>query len=47
MDCHVSKSSYVGQIGDPGVDHAYWGRPEVCQGLFHGWLVQLCHDVVS
>lgn len=23
-----SAQTYVGQIGDPDVDHAYWGRPE-------------------
>lgn len=27
-DCHTADYKYVGQIGDPGPDHAYWGRPE-------------------
>lgn len=25
---HSSPNEFVGQIGDPGIDHAYWGRPE-------------------
>lgn len=28
MACHTAEERYVGQIGDPGVDHSYWGRPE-------------------
>lgn len=28
MACHQNEYSYVGQIGDPGPDHAFWGRPE-------------------
>ncbi|KAI7841709.1 hypothetical protein COHA_004576 [Chlorella ohadii] len=26
--CHISTDQYVGLIGDPDVDHNYWGRPE-------------------
>ncbi len=32
MACHVSPDAYVGQIGDPGPDHAYWGPPELYTG---------------
>uniref|UniRef100_A0A1D1ZW54 Endoglucanase n=1 Tax=Auxenochlorella protothecoides TaxID=3075 RepID=A0A1D1ZW54_AUXPR len=32
MDCHVGKHEYVGQIGDPDIDHDYWGRPEEQRG---------------
>ncbi|KAK2080239.1 hypothetical protein QBZ16_000092 [Prototheca wickerhamii] len=28
MDCHTDDYEYVGQIGNPGVDHSYWGRAE-------------------
>ncbi|KAL4451254.1 hypothetical protein ABPG77_009326 [Micractinium sp. CCAP 211/92] len=28
MDCHPSDGTYIAQIGEPGADHAYWGRPE-------------------
>jgi endoglucanase len=28
MRCHVAAYEFVGQLGDPGADHAYWGRPE-------------------
>lgn len=31
MACHCQEGSYIGQIGEPGLDHAYWGRPEVRQ----------------
>lgn len=26
--CHTGELQYVGQIGDPSIDHAYWGRAE-------------------
>ncbi|RMZ53156.1 hypothetical protein APUTEX25_005145, partial [Auxenochlorella protothecoides] len=26
--CHVAEDQYIGQIGDPGIDHAFWGRAE-------------------
>lgn len=26
MDCHPSDGTYIAQIGEPGADHAYWGR---------------------
>ena len=32
MACHTSPDTYVGQIGDPGPDHAYWGPPELYTG---------------
>lgn len=32
LACHLSKTEIVGQIGDPGVDHAFWGRPEEQSG---------------
>jgi endoglucanase len=28
VNCHVAPDKYVAQIGSPGVDHSYWGRPE-------------------
>ncbi|KAI3430666.1 hypothetical protein D9Q98_005258 [Chlorella vulgaris] len=28
MACHISDNQYIAQIGDPGPDHSYWGRPE-------------------
>ncbi|KFM24182.1 Endoglucanase A [Auxenochlorella protothecoides] len=28
MKCHIGEYQYVGQIGNPGTDHSYWGRPE-------------------
>lgn len=28
MKCHIGDNQYIGQIGDPGPDHSYWGRPE-------------------
>lgn len=26
MACHPADGTYIAQIGDPGADHAYWGR---------------------
>ena len=39
MDCHVGEYQYVGQIGDPEVDHSYWGRPEQQTGArpYYTW----------
>ncbi|GFR83741.1 endoglucanase [Elysia marginata] len=28
VKAHTDKYSFYGQVGDPYVDHAYWGRPE-------------------
>lgn len=28
FSCHVAWDKFVGLIGDPDVDHNYWGRPE-------------------
>jgi hypothetical protein len=28
VKCHVSDNQLYVQVGDPGPDHAYWGRPE-------------------
>ena len=28
MAAHIAPSKFIGQVGDPGPDHAYWGRPE-------------------
>jgi hypothetical protein len=28
LKCHVSTNTFYGQVGDGGLDHAYWGRPE-------------------
>jgi hypothetical protein len=28
IKAHVSENEFYGQVGDGGVDHAYWGRPE-------------------
>ncbi|KAL4420827.1 hypothetical protein ABPG75_010483 [Micractinium tetrahymenae] len=32
MACHPSDNTYIAQIGEPGADHAYWGRPEEQRG---------------
>lgn len=32
MDCHIKKGSYIGQIGHPDIDHAYWGRAHEQKG---------------
>jgi len=32
MACHVGPSTFIGQIGDPGPDHGYWGPPEMYTG---------------
>ncbi|XP_070565299.1 endoglucanase 1-like [Ptychodera flava] len=28
IKCHTEKYEYYYQVGDPGLDHKYWGRPE-------------------
>ncbi|XP_077866394.1 endoglucanase E-4-like [Saccoglossus kowalevskii] len=28
VKCHVEDNTFYYQVADPGVDHAYWGRPE-------------------
>lgn len=28
MAAHIKPKQFIGQVGDPGTDHAYWGRPE-------------------
>ena len=28
IKCHVSANEFYGQVGNGGVDHSYWGRPE-------------------
>lgn len=28
VGCHTAPEELIGQIGNPGIDHAYWGRPE-------------------
>ena len=28
IKCHVSPDVFYGQVGNGGLDHAYWGRPE-------------------
>ncbi len=28
FQCHVKEREFYGQVGDGGVDHAIWGRPE-------------------
>ncbi len=35
--CHRTEFEYVGQIGNPSIDHSFWGRPEVWQIPKH-WL---------
>jgi endoglucanase len=32
VGCHVAPTKLIGQIGDPGPDHAYWGPPELYKG---------------
>ena len=32
IKAHVSPFSFIGQVGDPGPDHSYWGRPEDYSG---------------
>lgn len=32
MASHTGPATFVGQIGDPGPDHAYWGPPELYTG---------------
>jgi len=32
MAAHISPDKFVGQIGSPSADHAYWGRPEQQSG---------------
>ena len=33
MAAHIKPKSFIGQVGDPGSDHAYWGRPEDATNL--------------
>ncbi|KAL4535098.1 hypothetical protein Ndes2526B_g06009 [Nannochloris sp. 'desiccata'] len=32
MKAHIAPNKFIGQVGDPGSDHAYWGRPEQQSG---------------
>ena len=32
MAAHIGPTKFIGQVGDPGPDHAYWGRPEDWKG---------------
>ncbi|XP_006814163.1 uncharacterized protein LOC100369168 [Saccoglossus kowalevskii] len=33
IKCHIAKYEFVYQVGNPGDDHLYWGRPEDFTGI--------------
>lgn len=39
INCHLSKYELVGQVGNPTVDHNWWGRPEEMQMFRPSYLI--------